>query len=183
MGVAIMDKLIIKYIKKKKEEGLKLLIDDYIAFILAIVTYHLGEFQSHREECVNDILFSIWENIDKYDCQKNSFKNWIGAISKYKAIDYKRKAVNEIVHNNTGFESSDINKKSLNNHIDEKYYESLKEEVEQLLDFLNPKDKKIMVDYYLKGYKLEEISEMTGLKTSNLHNKLSRIRKKLRKSM
>ena len=35
----------------------------------------------------------------------------------------------------------------------------------------------------LKGYKLEEISEMTGLKTSNLYNKLSRIRKKLRKSM
>ena len=183
MGVAIMDGLIIKYIKKRKEEGLKLLIDEYAAFILAVVTYHLGKFQSHREECVNDILFSIWENIDKYDCKKNSFKNWIGAISKYKAIDYKRKAINELAHNNTEFENSDINKKSLNNHVDKKYHENLKEEVEQLLDFLNPEDKKIMVDYYLKGYNLEEISEMTGLKTSNLYNKLSRIRKKLRKSM
>ena len=88
-----------------------------------------------------------------------------------------------LVHNNTGFENSDIDKKSLNNHVDKKYHENLKEEVEQLLDFLNPEDKKIMVDYYLKGYNLEEISEMTGLKTSNLYNKLSRIRKKLRKSM
>ena len=178
-----MDGLIIKYIKKKKEEGLRLLIDEYAAFILAIVKYHLGEFQNHTEECVNDILFSIWENIDKYDCKKNSFKNWIGAISKYKAIDYKRKAINELIHNKMEFENIDINKKSLNDHIDEKYYENLKEEVEQLLDFLNPEDKKIMVDYYLKGYKVEEISKMTGLKTSNLHNKLSRIRKKLRKSI
>lgn len=183
MEGATMDELIIKYIKKKKEEGLKLLIDKYAAFILAIVTYHLCEFQGNKEECVNDILFSIWENIEKYDCKKNSFKNWIGAISKYKAIDYKRKAINEFVYNDTGLENSEINKKSENNHADEKYRENLKEEVEQLLDFLDPEDKKIMVDYYLKGYKLEEISEMTGLKTSNLYNKLSRIRKKLRKSM
>ena len=50
MEGAIMDELIIKYIKKKKEEGLKLLIDKYAAFILAIVTYHLCEFQGNKEE-------------------------------------------------------------------------------------------------------------------------------------
>ena len=48
MEGATMDELIIKYIKKKKEEGLKLLINEYAAFILAVVTYHLGEFQSQR---------------------------------------------------------------------------------------------------------------------------------------
>lgn len=33
----------------------------------------------------------MWSNIDSFDENKGNFKHWIAAISKYKAIDYKRK--------------------------------------------------------------------------------------------
>jgi len=35
-------------------------------------------------------LLAIWDNIDSFDEDKNSFKNWVAAISKYKSIDYQR---------------------------------------------------------------------------------------------
>ncbi|MBO3444474.1 RNA polymerase subunit sigma-70, partial [Clostridium sp. CCUG 7971] len=37
-----------------------------------------------------------WGNIKSFDKNKNNFKNWICAISKYKAIDYKRKYLSKI---------------------------------------------------------------------------------------
>lgn len=40
---------------------------------------------------MNDVLLAIWDHIDSFQPEKNSFKNWIAAIEKYKAIDYLRK--------------------------------------------------------------------------------------------
>lgn len=37
----------------------------------------------------------MWNNIESFDEEKGEFKNWIAAISKYKAIDYKRKFFKE----------------------------------------------------------------------------------------
>jgi RNA polymerase sigma-70 factor (ECF subfamily) len=34
---------------------------------------------------------AVWDNIDTFCPEKNSFKNWVAAIAKYKSIDYKRR--------------------------------------------------------------------------------------------
>ena len=91
------DKIIIKYIKKKKEEGLRLLIEAYGDYINTIVKNNLKDLSYYQEECINDILLSIWNNIDSYDKDKNTLKNWIGVISKYKTIDYKRKYLPKMI--------------------------------------------------------------------------------------
>ena len=95
----MQDELIIKYIKKKKEKGMELLIDNYRGIITAIVRRHLGVLINYEEECVDDVLLSIWDNIKSFDNSKISFKNWICAISKYKAIDYKKKYLSKINKN------------------------------------------------------------------------------------
>lgn len=50
----------------------------------------------YEEECISDVLFSIWENIEAFNYRESSFKNWICAIAKYKAIDYKSKYLYKI---------------------------------------------------------------------------------------
>lgn len=77
----------------KKEKGLELLIDQYGGLITAIVRKHLGTLKSYEEECVNDVLLAIWHHIHRFDSEKNTFKNWVAAIAKYKAIDYQRKYI------------------------------------------------------------------------------------------
>ena len=82
--------MMIKYIKKKKEKGMELLIDNYRGIITAVVRRYLGVLINYEEECVDDVLMSVWNNIKSFDKSKNTFKNWICAVSKYKAIDYKK---------------------------------------------------------------------------------------------
>lgn len=59
----------------------------------------------------------------------------------------------------------------------------IKEEIEEILSFLNSKDRELFTRYYLKGDRLEEIAESRGTTISNLHSRLSRGRKKIRKKI
>ncbi|MGL5347896.1 MAG: sigma factor [Peptostreptococcaceae bacterium] len=85
------DKLMIKYIKKKNPKGMDMLIEDYSGIITSVVRNHLGTLKNYEEECVSDVLFSVWESINGYEKDKNSFKNWVCAIAKYKSINYRKK--------------------------------------------------------------------------------------------
>ncbi len=123
------DELIIKYIKKRKEKGMEMLIDNYRGLITAVVRKHLGVLINYEEECVSDIFLAIWDNIKSFDSDKNSFKNWICAISKYRAIDYKRKYLSKI-------ETVDMSDEVY--YIDTELMKSeIKEEINEILSHLN----------------------------------------------
>lgn len=168
------DKLLIKYIKKKKEKGLEMLIDEYSSFIKSIVRYHLGNLKMYEEECIDDVLLAIWENIDYFDKNKNTFKNWIGAISKYRAINYKKKYIRE----NLNEEIEENSKIYFDNNLLKK---ELEEDIEELLSNLNEKDKEIFKKYYIEDIELEIIAKEFNTNVDNLYNRISRGRKKLRK--
>lgn len=159
----------IKYIKKKKEKGMELLIDNYRGIITAIVRRHLGVLTNYEEECVDDVLMSIWDNIKSFDSSKNTFKNWICAISKYKAIDYKKKYLSKI-------EYVDMSEEIY--YIDEELLKSeMEEEINDILSYLNESDRRLFKEHYLKGEPLEEIAIKNNTKVSNLYNRLSRGKK------
>lgn len=162
----------IKYIKKKKEKGMEVLIDNYRGIITAVVRRHLGVLINYEEECVDDVLMSIWDNIKSFDKSKNTFKNWICAVSKYKAIDYKKKYISKIGHVDLSQEIYYIDQELLKTEIEE--------EVNDLLSYLNEIDRRLFEDHYLKGESLEEIAIKNNTKVSNLYNRLSRGRKRIR---
>lgn len=74
------DKIIIKYIKNKKEEGLRLLIEKYGDYINTIVRNNLKDLSYYQEECMNDILLSI--NTEIYIHQLSSQKQIYNTINK-----------------------------------------------------------------------------------------------------
>lgn len=169
------DELIIKYIKKKKEIGMEMLIDNYRGLIASVVRKHLGILVNYEEECTSDVFLSIWENIKSFDKNKNSFKNWICAVSKYKAIDYKRKYLKNL-------ETVDMSKELY--YIDTELAKSeIEEDINDILSYLNERDRELFINHYLEGKDLEEIAINTNTKVSNLYNRLSRGRKKIRESV
>lgn len=78
-------------LQKHNERALLYVIDKYGGLLKAVISKSLFRMQSYQEECMNDVLLAIWDHIDSFQPEKNSFKNWIAAIAKYKAIDYLRK--------------------------------------------------------------------------------------------
>lgn len=171
------DKLIIKKIKRRKEQGIELLVDAYGGYILAIIRQNLYNLSSYEEECMDDVLMAIWDNIDRFDKSKNTFKNWIASVTRYKSIDYKRKYIRSLQEEEFDFNS--IKDKQV---VEEDILnEELRQEVESLLDNLKPRDKELFIKHYLEEKNIEELSNEMGVKTDVIYNRLSRGRTKLRK--
>ena len=164
------DDWIVASIMRKKEKGLELLIDQYGGLITAIVRKHLGTLKSYEEECINDVLLAVWHHIHRFDSEKNTFKNWVAAVAKYKAIDYQRKYIktqHEALGEAEFGESPEVHNVQTN-------------DVEELLGHLNEGDRELFKAYYLQEVELKQIAEKQQTTISNLYNRLSRGRKKLK---
>ena len=171
----MQDNLLIKYIKKKNPKGMDMLIDNYGGIITSVVRNHLGVLRNYEEECINDVLLSIWESIEGYDKDRNSFKNWICAIAKYKSINYRKKYLAK-------YEETQINNEIY--YIDKDLIKlEVNEDVEDILHCLNSKDKELFIKYYIEGYELEEIAKENKTNVTNLYSRLSRGRKKIKKTL
>lgn len=164
------DDWIVASITRKKEKGLELLIDQYGGLITAIVRKHLGTLKSYEEECINDVLLAVWHHIHRFDSEKNTFKNWVAAIAKYKAIDYQRKYIktqHEALSEAAVGETSEV-------------HNIQTDDVEELLGHLSEGDRELFKAYYLQEVELKQIAEKQQTTISNLYNRLSRGRKKLK---
>ena len=145
-----MDKKICLLIKKRNEKGMELLI--------------------------NDVYLRIWNNIASFDEKKNILKNWIAAIAKYKAIDYKRRYLKTLEHidiSELEIESDfTIEKEALKNELE---YET-----EEILKGLNLLDKQLFIKLFIKEESIKEVSEEFNIKPSVVYNRVSRGKSKLR---
>ncbi|WP_414044084.1 sigma-70 family RNA polymerase sigma factor [Macrococcus sp. EM39E] len=165
-----LDSKIIHLIQSRDEQGIQLLLQQYGGLIQSICKKNLYHLDSHLDECINDCLFGIWNNIDKFDANKNTFKNWVCVIAKYQSIDMLRKyqkdkatttLENNIVYLDQGLKLHE-----------QAWYDLIKD--------LSEVDQQILTMIYLEGYKPEEVAEMLGQKTSNIYNRAYRAKEKLR---
>lgn len=171
-----MDEEIYLLIKNRNENGMELLINEYAALIKAIVKKHLYNLPQYHEECINDVYLRIWNNIAGFDKEKNILKNWIAAIAKYRAIDYKRKylkTLQQVDISEVDIESDFvIEKEALKNELDY--------ELEGLLKNLSPLDKQLFIKLFVKEESIEEVSNEFNIKPSAIYNRVSRGKSKLR---
>lgn len=171
----------IEYIKSKKQKGLEYIVDRYSKLVYKVVYNVIGSgFHAHSiDECVNDVFLSIWNNIGCFDSGKGNFKTWIIAISKYRAIDYRRKLVknNSVEFDETIMECADSSKNTLENTL------LIKEKREELLKMINELgeiDRKIFIKRYFLDESIEDIADELKVKRSVIDNRLSRGRKVLK---
>lgn len=167
----INDQKLIREIRKHNEEALEYIVDTHAGLLKSIISKHLAPYQDEVDECLDDTLFAIWENIDAFDETKGSFKNWIATIAKYKALD-KRRRLNR------------YNEKHLatSNMEDVPYIDSqnLLEDVSELLSHLSLEDQQLFTKYYVENEKAKDIASELNLSPNAIHNRLSRGRNKLR---
>lgn len=164
------DLKIIQLIQSHDEQGIQLLLQQYGGLMKSICKKNLYHFDSHLDECINDCLFGIWNNIHQFDASKNSFKNWICVIAKYQSIDmlrkYQKDKATETLGNNIVYLDKGL-----------KLYEQAWFD---LIKDLSEVDQQILTMIYLEGYKPEEVAAMLGQKTSNIYNRVSRAKTKLK---
>lgn len=165
----------ILYLRRKNEKALDYVIDVYGGIIKAVVKKHLYNLQSVQGECINDILLAIWNNIEYFDPERSTFKNWVIGISKFKSIDYKRKHLKGLNHENI----DDINL-SKEDFSEELIKNELSYEVEQMMQCLKEKDRQLFYKLYVEEKEVDEISDDMGMKREVIYNRISRAKKKIK---
>lgn len=164
-------------LKKRNEKALEYVIDNYGWIIKSVVKKHLYNLESHQEECINDILLGIWNNIYSFDENKSTFKNWAAGISKFKTIDCRRKYLRDLQNENIDYVEiaaednayKEVTKKEINKDLDE------------LLSCLKNEDKELFLKLYVEEQDINYISKQTGLKKDVIYNRVSRGKRKLKK--
>ncbi|WP_459499180.1 sigma-70 family RNA polymerase sigma factor [Bacillus sp. C1] len=169
----ITEKNVVQELRKRNEKALYVVIDQYGGLIKSIVRKHLSLLEDVQEECMDDILLAIWEHIEKFDGEKNTLKNWIAAISKYKSIDYARKYAKLVNQKGLDQMGEIVEKNSIPEDV-------VSIEMENMLSHLNKQDKEIFMKRYVEEDSVEEIANDMGMKHSVIYNRLSRGRQKLR---
>ncbi len=172
----ISEDSIVKAILNQEQSALGLVLDKYGNLIKSVINKHMNLLPMYHEECFNDVLLAIWYNIQQYDKDKSSLKNWIAAIARYKSISYIRSHIKEIA-------TEDID--ATFNIADETAQIPLLQqehdaEFEQLICGLKDRDKELFRRIYLYDQDVGKISGELGLSVDVIYNRLSRGKKKLR---
>ena len=168
-------------IKSKNPDALEFAVNCYGNLVFKIVYGVLNKSfeMQYIEECVSDAFMGAWDNIESYDEQKGNFKNWLLAIAKYKAIDYKRKFYR---HNKVqGIDDYTIpSKMDIEKVIISK---ENKEEVIKAIRGMRDIDKQIFMRRYFLDESIENIAQSLGTNRANTDNRLSRGRKVLKEKL
>ena len=170
------DEEIIQLFKLRDERAFELLVKTYGGLINSIVSKHMYNLLSYQDECVNDILLAIWDYIECYDGTKNSFKNWIAILAKYKSLNYvkKYKKLNEEVELDKAYLVTE------DEHLNRLLQHDTRKGLEAILGELKEKDRQLFTEIYFNDKSVEEVCKQTGKSKNYIYNRLSRGRKKLK---
>ncbi|OON95612.1 MAG: RNA polymerase subunit sigma-70 [Epulopiscium sp. Nele67-Bin005] len=164
---------------QKNEKALDFVIDNYGWVIQSVVKKQLGNLEGYTEECVNDVLLEIWNNAKYFDPSRSTFKNWIGVIAKFKAIDYQRKYIKHL-ENQTSQELLQTLVQGCEMVDASLLQDELRREIDKMLVHLNEQDRHLFLEAYENEKRIKDISTETGIKESVIYNRLSRAKKKLK---
>ena len=95
------------------------------------------------------MFLAIWNNIDSFDEERSTFKNWIMGICRFKAIDYKRKYLKHIEYDSV--ENIDLMEEDFSEEL---IKDELSEEVNKMMKCLKEKDRQIFYKLYIEERKI-----------------------------
>lgn len=161
-------------LKNRDLRALDYLVDNYGDFVIK-VSYSVLQDRELSEECTNDVMLKVWNNISSFKGVDEQFPKWLAVITKRYAIDMIRR---EKRHKNNVLLNEDI--KYATSNIEEAYEQ--KEEVEVVkreIDNLDTTTKEIFMRKFFKGQRVTEISKELGLTSTAVSNRLLRGKRKI----
>ncbi len=172
----MIDQSIIKKIKNQDEDGIRELIATYGSLLKAVIKKHLYSLNIYTDECFNDVLLKIWHNIESFDGEKSSFKNWLCAVAKYRALNYLENYANK--------ENKDKYDELYTEPYSDNTFEKMmiKEDLEELLQNLTKADRELFYKIFYEGFTVKEVAFSENVSEDAIYKRVSRARKKIKEA-
>ncbi|EGT3616422.1 sigma-70 family RNA polymerase sigma factor [Clostridium sp. LIBA-8841] len=163
----------ISQLKKKNPKALDHVFENYGNLIFK-VAYSVLNNRELSEECVNDVLLKIWNNIDSFNKGDEQFKAWIIVMTKYTSIDILRK---EKKHDNViNLDSYEKEDTSLESFLENK---ETKENILSMIKTFDKENREIFIKRFFLNYSIKEISKSIGISENAISNRIRRGKFKL----
>ncbi|MFJ8513455.1 sigma-70 family RNA polymerase sigma factor [Lysinibacillus xylanilyticus] len=166
----------IKFLKKKREEALQYVIDEYVGIVKAVIYNALKSYNDPQmiEECISDTFLGAFENAKQFEGDKEDFRKWICTIAKYKAINKQRKLSKSPL-----LYEIDEKSEAVKSAEEEFLIKTSTEELLKMMNQLDQLDRDIFTMKYFLNMRNEEIAEHHGLTKAAIDNRLYRGKKRL----
>lgn len=178
----MQDVELIKMIKQNPNQGLAVLMDNYMGLVCTIVREKLSNVcdDFEMEACASDIFVDFYNNIERYSESKGSIKTFICTIAKRKAIDIFRKKAKEF--NNISIDDEEAYVPVADNTDIEQGYinKELRKHLVEAIKSLGEPDSEIIVRKFYFGESSKQISARLAMTVSAIDTRASRALKKLR---
>lgn len=164
----------IERLKKKDMGALDYIVDKY-SNLLFKVAYSILENRQSSEECVSDVLMKIWYGIGNFNKEKGKFITWIIVLTKYTAIDHRRKEVKHMSNVNIEDEILMEEESILGEIIKKEEKRELLKEIRKM----DEENKEIFIRRFFLFESIKNIAEKMMLSESAVSNRILRGKKKL----
>lgn len=167
----------VELMKQGNEKALQYFIEHYGWIVKSIVCHKLNGHEMEQEECMNDVFLAIWENVSHYDSSRAAFTTWVSAVTRYRILNYRRKL------QNADWEDIDGLQIVAGLDVEEQFLMDEETEFQSLLKGLSEEDQEIFVRLFWDEQDHDEISQEMNIPKDRLYNRISRGKKKLRKTI
>ena len=172
----IEEKELILLLQKQDKAALEYLYDHYSAALYGVIL-RIVRKEEIAEEVMQDAFCKIWKNIASYDPEKGRLFTWMLNIARNLAIDKTRSKEVRKEQKSDQLENN-VNK------VDSKNFDEFAPEaigVRELLDKLNPDQRKVVDLLYFQGYTQSEVAEEHQIPLGTIKTRLRAALKNLRK--
>lgn len=161
---------ILTLLHKNREQGAELLLETYTPLLWSVCEKRISDPEDIRE-CINDVFVEFCMNLDKFDSQKSSLKNYLAMIADRRAISYFRR--NQRRNETEAAAACSEYSEQMELHS----------ELEEALSKLKPKDAYILRQKYYGGMTYGEIARQMGIAEDAVKKRGTRSLRKLAKWM
>lgn len=173
----ITEKNFVKQMERGNEKALLYVIDHYGWVLKTVVKRQMGTLPHMWDDCINDTLMAVWENIGSFDAKRGDFENWLAGVCRFKALNYVRKYI-EASKEDLREEMPDFKDEAAERALLQREYQ---EEVQQILGYLKDEDARIFSLIYLEGLSMDEVAKEMNMTKTAIYGRVSRGKKQLRR--
>lgn len=186
----ITEQNFVQELSRRNEQALEYVMIHYGGLVKSVTHRYLNILSQYEEECISDVFFAVWNNIDSFRPERNPFANWIAGIARLKALDYKRKYARQLMERSLEQTDNILSRQPQDTEmsfsgespesIQTQFLKEFSRETQEILACLKPRDQELFLKLYVEEKSFDEISQETGTEKSVLYNRLSRSKRKLR---
>ena len=157
------------------QAAFKELVHMHLANVLALSFKFLGN-KSQAEDVAQEVMLSLWQNVEKYDPTRAKFSTWVYRITANKCLDHLRKKTPDQLPEDYDAATEADQDKLL-------YNKQIATQMETSLKTLPERQYLALTLFHYQGLKMQEVAEIMECSSEAVESLLARARRSLKEKL